>query len=103
MPTNQQAREYYDKLKIHHSNLIETLKRLQNPTPSSSLSIESVQHFEKFIEENPSRHFVPYNSFFFIFTNNLLTSIQRTIRDIKLLANQHYNHAHRFANSGNLL
>ena len=46
MPTNQQAREYYDKLKIHHSNLIETLKRLQNPTPSSSLSIESVQQFE---------------------------------------------------------
>ena len=100
MPTNQQAREYYDKLKIHHSNLIETLKRLQT---SSSLSIESVQQFETFIEENPSKNFVPYNSFFFIFTNNLLTSIQRTIRDIKLLATQHYNHAHRFANSGNLL
>jgi hypothetical protein len=100
MPTNQQAREYYDKLKIHHSNLIETLKKLQT---SSSLSIKSVQQFETFIEENPSKNFVPYNSFFFIFTNNLLTSIQRTIRDIKLLANQHYNHAHRFANSGNLL
>ena len=86
MPTNQQAREYYDKLKIHQSNLIETLKTLQNPTQSSSPSIESVHQFEKFIEENPSGRFVPYNSFFFIFTHNLLASIQRTIRDIKLLA-----------------
>jgi hypothetical protein len=86
MPTNQQAREYYDKLKLHHSNLLETLKTLQSPTHSSSPSIESVQIFKKFIEENPSGRFVPYNSLFYIFTHNLLISIQRTIRDIKLLS-----------------